>query len=110
MRAAANGKKVMSSVVYSHHCSTVSVNTKPAQKVHTVREKSKDTTMADRSRSRSRSPEGGPPPTDDPPHDENGDAPPKGDAHPKDAPAGDEGEEVKLYVGNLDYGTYSIST
>ena len=65
--------------------------------------------MADRSRSRSRSPEGRAPPADNP-HDENGDAPPKGDAPQADAPAGDEGEEVKLYVGNLDYGTYSNST
>jgi hypothetical protein len=64
---------------------------------HKIQNESK---MAERSRSRSRSPEGGAPPADDPPQDENGDAPPPGDA-----PA-DDGEEVKLYIGNLDYGTY----
>lgn len=64
--------------------------------------------MADRSRSRSRSPEGGAPPADDPPQDENGDAPHAGDAPPTDATAEDDGEEVKLYVGNLDYGTYTF--
>jgi hypothetical protein len=102
---AANVKEVMSLVLLP----PLYQSTQNQHKTST-REKAKDNTMADRSRSRSRSPEGGPPPADDPPHDENGDAPPKGDAHPKDAPAGDEGEEVKLYVGNLDYGTYSIST
>jgi len=68
--------------------------------------------MADRERSRSRSPEGGAPPED---ANQNGDdhgAPSAGDApHAEapaagDAPAGDDaGDEVKLYVGNLDYGT-----
>ena len=66
-------------------------------------------TMADRERSRSRSPEGGAPPADD--ANQNGDdqAPPAGDAPPAEGGdahgGGDDGaDEVKLYVGNLDYG------
>lgn len=68
--------------------------------------------MADRERSRSRSPEGGAPPAED--TTQNGDdqgAPPADNAPPADgsggdAPAGDDAtDEVKLYVGNLDYGT-----
>jgi hypothetical protein len=67
-------------------------------------------TMADRERSRSRSPKGGAPADD---ANQNGDdqGPPAGDAPPAgggDAQnGGDDGEnpdEVKLYVGNLDYG------
>lgn len=67
--------------------------------------------MADRERSRSRSPEGGAPPAEEPA--QNGedaapaDAPPAEGASAGDgAPAGDDAtDEVKLYVGNLDYGT-----
>lgn len=62
--------------------------------------------MADRSRSRS--PDRGAPPADDqqprsdaPPADHGGDA--GGDAN------NGGGEEVKLYVGNLDYGEYRMS-
>lgn len=65
--------------------------------------------MADRERSRSRSPEGGAPPAED--ANQNGDdqVPPAGDAPPAEggdaSGAGDDGaDEVKLYVGNLDYG------
>lgn len=62
---------------------------------------SSNTTMADRSRSRS--PDRGAPPADEPPA-----APSNGDAPPAPAPAsnpdGSTGDEVKLYVGNLDYG------
>jgi len=66
-------------------------------------------TMADRSRSRSRSPDRGAPPASDPPADQNGDgAPPPADSAPAAAPTenpnGSTGDEVKLYVGNLDYG------
>lgn len=63
--------------------------------------------MADRSRSRSRSPDRGAPPADDPPADApTGEAPPpaaNGDAGASN-PDGSTGDEVKLYVGNLDYG------
>jgi hypothetical protein len=57
--------------------------------------------MADRSRSRSRSPDRGAPPTDHPPTDQ-----PPAEAPPaaNDAVASAPDEEVKLYVGNLDYG------
>jgi len=65
--------------------------------------------MADRSRSRSRSPDRGGPPSDQPPADQplgNDGAPPADDAAQAPAPAQDgAGEEVKLYVGNLDYAT-----
>jgi hypothetical protein len=69
-------------------------------------------TMTDRERSRSRSPEGGAPPAED--ANQNGDdqAPPAGDAPQGEAPAGDGGDdgadEVKLYVGNLDYGMFLV--
>lgn len=82
-----------------------------ATKSHRQHDQDTSKTMADRERSRSRSPEGGAPPADD---NQNGDqgGPPAGDAPPADAPAddapaGDDGanaDEVKLYVGNLDYG------
>ena len=72
--------------------------------------------MADRSRSRSRSPDRGAPPAGDqsyPPAESNGDAaPPPADAGappPADAGAGGSGDEVKLYVGNLDYGVCLLS-
>ena len=52
--------------------------------------------MADRSRSRS--PDRGAPSSDD-----HGAPAPGGDAE-----GGGDGEEVKLYVGNLDYGTFGI--
>ena len=72
--------------------------------------------MADRSRSRSRSPDRGAPPAGDqqyPPADQaNGDGqqPPadNGGAPPAENPNGSTGDEVKLYVGNLDYGTYRL--
>lgn len=62
--------------------------------------------MADRSRSRS--PDRGAPPADDaqapPPADAQGDA-----GAPANGDAGANGEEVKLYVGNLDYGAFLLS-
>eukprot|EP00525_Craspedostauros_australis_P001424 CAMPEP_0198132522 /NCGR_PEP_ID=MMETSP1442-20131203/58488_1 /TAXON_ID= /ORGANISM="Craspedostauros australis, Strain CCMP3328" /LENGTH=111 /DNA_ID=CAMNT_0043793535 /DNA_START=108 /DNA_END=440 /DNA_ORIENTATION=- len=67
--------------------------------------------MADRERSRSRSPERGAPPADADQSNEppaggpaDGNPPPSGD---NSGPAGDAGggDEVKLYVGNLDYST-----
>ena len=74
--------------------------------------------MADRSRSRSRSPDRGAPPAGDqqyPPAEQangGGDAPPPADAAPAPAPAAaaeaGTGEEVKLYVGNLDYGKFGF--
>merc|ERR1719223_1623606 len=62
--------------------------------------------MADRSRSRSRSPR---PPADQPPADAppaSDGAPPADDGAPAPAAAPEGGgDEVKLYVGNLDYAT-----
>ena len=67
--------------------------------------------MADRSRSRS--PDRGAPPAEDQPEAAPADAPPAADAAapaPADGGAdnnnGTSGDEVKLYVGNLDYGTF----
>ena len=60
--------------------------------------------MSDRERSRSRSPE---PRTAQSDHyDENGNDP-KADRHDNGGgDGGDNPDEVKLYIGNLDYGTY----
>ena len=61
-------------------------------------------TMADRSRSRSPD-RGGPPDAQQPPADAPpADGPPGNSGAPGDTNGGAGGEEVKLYVGNLDYG------
>jgi hypothetical protein len=56
-------------------------------------------------RERSRSPD---PPAQDQPAVDNGAPAPVDNGAVVAAPAGADAEGVKLYVGNLDYGTYSL--
>jgi hypothetical protein len=60
-----------------------------------------DITMADRERSRSPDP-----PAQDAPAVDNGAPAPAENGNGAIAPVGADSEGVKLYVGNLDYGTY----